>query len=104
MLIVIGAARSLPGRRAELVAAAQRMVAVTQHDDGRESYGFFADITDGERIVSLEPWRDPRALDEHMDHGHTRDFLEATTGMFDDAPDMTVDEVVRSSDSVEGDR
>ncbi len=66
MLIAIGSARALPGRRDDLVAAANEIVAGTRGDYGCESYGFYADIKDEETIVSLEIWRDQAALDAHM--------------------------------------
>jgi len=95
VLIAIGSARALPGRRDDLVAAASEIVAGTRRDDGCESYGFYADITDPETIVSVEIWRDKAALDAHMSHPHTQTFLGAAAELVDGIPSVVVHDVPR---------
>ena len=72
MLIVLGDATAAPGRRDELVAAAREVASATRADEGCVSYGFFADVEDGDRILSVEIWADRAALEAHMTHDHTR--------------------------------
>lgn len=70
------------------------MVAATKGDDGCESYGFFADLNDSDRRVNVEVWRDQHALDEHMSHEHTREFLTSMADLVDGEPEMTIHEVL----------
>ncbi len=89
MLIVIGDATAAPGRRAELVAAARAVAAATRGDRGCLAYSFAADLEDDDRIISLEVWADQAALDEHMTHEHTRQFLTVAPGLVAGEPVMT---------------
>ncbi|MDX3862206.1 putative quinol monooxygenase [Streptomyces europaeiscabiei] len=88
MLIVIGSARALPGRRAALVSAARAVATQSRADEGCESYGFYADLTDDETILSVEIWRDQAALDAHMEHPHTQEFLAAAGSLVAGTPTM----------------
>lgn len=97
MLIVIVSARVLSGRAADLASAAQEMVASTRDDDGCESYGFFADLADPDRIVSIEHWRDRAAFDAHMAHSHTQDFIQRTASLVEGPPAMTIHEAAAVS-------
>ena len=97
MLIVIGNARALPGRREDLVSAARAVVADTRVDDGCEAYGFYADLSDEDTILSLEIWRDQAALDAHMKHPHTHDFLARAGELVDGTPTMSFHEVPGSA-------
>jgi quinol monooxygenase YgiN len=76
MLIVIGKATSRSGRRQELLDAVAEMARVTRSDEGCELYGFYADVTDHDVILSVEVWHDQAALDAHMAHDHTRSFIQ----------------------------
>lgn len=93
MLIAIGSARALPGHRDHLITAAGEIVAGTLDDDGCQSYGFYADITDPETIVSVEIWRDQAALDAHMSHPHTQAFLAVAGEAVDGVPTVTIHHV-----------
>jgi quinol monooxygenase YgiN len=89
MLIVIGDATAAPGRRDELAAAARAVAVVTRADEGCVSYGFYADLEDDDRMVSVEIWVDRAALEEHMAHPHTEQFLAVAPGLVAGAPVMT---------------
>ena len=93
MLIVLGSAAAAPGRRDELVAAARAVTAATQGDRGCLAYSFSAVLEDPDRIHSLEIWADRAALDEHMTHGHTREFLRVAPGLVAGEPSMSFYEV-----------
>lgn len=93
MLIVIGTARSAPGRRDELVAAARRMTEATLRETGCRSYGFYADLTDPDTIVGVEVWDSQDALDEYMGRPHTRDFLAQAPALVSSEPTMTIHRV-----------
>jgi len=89
VLVVLGDATAAPGRRDELVAAARTVASATREDAGCLSYSFAADLEDPDRILSIEVWADRSALDEHMAHAHTAEFLMA-------APELVAGEPVMS--------
>lgn len=88
MIIVLGSAKALPGHREELVSAAREVASATRGDDGCKSYGFYVDLDDAEVILGVEVWRDQAALDAHMAHPHTQDFLAKVGGLLDGTPQM----------------
>ena len=90
MLIVLGSARAEPGRREELVAAARAVTTATRGDDGCLSYVFAADLVDPDVVVSVEVWRDRDALDAHMTHDHTVDFLATVGDLVSGAPTLSI--------------
>jgi quinol monooxygenase YgiN len=77
----------LLGRGAALVAAAKEVASATRADDGCVSYGFYADLEDGDR--NLEIWADRESLDVHMTHDHTRAFLRVAPGLVAGQPTMS---------------
>ncbi|MDL4817278.1 putative quinol monooxygenase [Actinomadura opuntiae] len=89
MLIVIGTGRPLPERREEFLRAAQAMAEATRGDAGCLSYGFLGSIDD-DTVVSLEVWTDRAALDAHLEHPHTRDFLSHAARLTDGTSDLAV--------------
>ena len=93
MLIVVGDATAVPGRRDELVAAARAVAAAARGDRGCVAYSFAADLQDDNRIMSLEIWADRAALDEHMTHPHTEEFLRAASSLVAGRPVMSVYDV-----------
>jgi quinol monooxygenase YgiN len=93
VLIVLGDATAAPGRRDELVAAAQAVATATRADRGCVAYSFAADVENPDRIFSIEIWADRPALDEHMGHEHTADFLRIAPGLVAGQPVMSSYEV-----------
>ncbi len=89
MLVIVGRASAAPGRMPELTAAARRVVAATRADEGCESYGFYADLDDPDVLVGVEMWRDQAALEAHLAHEHTTDFLDEVAGLTQGEPTMT---------------
>ncbi|WP_324277948.1 putative quinol monooxygenase [Blastococcus brunescens] len=93
MLIVLGSATAAPGRRDELLDAARGVAAATRTDRGCLAYSFAADVEAEDRILSIEVWADRAALDEHMTHDHTQEFLRVAPGLVDGEPVMSFYEV-----------
>lgn len=89
MLIVIGDANAAPGRRDELVAAARAVTAATRGDSGCLAYSFASDVENPDRILSIEVWADRAALEEHMGHAHTEQFMKAAPGLVAGEPVMS---------------
>lgn len=88
MLIVIGEATAASGRREEMVDAVAEMARGTRPDDGCQLYGFYADVTNPDVILSVEVWRDRAALDAHMGHVHTQTFLQTVPTLVAGQPAM----------------
>lgn len=88
MLIVIGEAEAQTGQRDRFLAAVSTMSEATSSDDGCELYGFYTDVTRPEVVLSVEIWRDQAALDAHMSHPHTRDFVATVPGLVAGTPSM----------------
>jgi quinol monooxygenase YgiN len=101
MLIVIGSARAAAHRRADLVAAAREVVAATRADGGCLAYGFYADLDDENTIVNVEMWRDQAALDAHMTHAHTTDFLARVGGLVHGTPSVVVHRIRDATDTTD---
>ena len=99
MLIVIGSATAAPGRRDELVAAARAVTAATSGDRGCVTYSFSADLGTPDRIHSVEIWADRAALDEHLTHDHTQEFLRVAPGLVAGEPDLSFYDVPTASGS-----
>jgi quinol monooxygenase YgiN len=97
VLIVLGNATAAPGRRDELIAAARAVTLATQGDRGCLAYSFSVDLEDENRILSVEIWADQEALDDHMGHDHTRDFLRAAPALVAGDPVMAFYEVPSGS-------
>ena len=89
VLIVIGSATAAPGRRDDLVAATRAVAAATRGDSGCLAYSFAADVEDENRIMSIEIWADRAALDAHMSHPHTQEFLAVAPGLVAGEPVMS---------------
>jgi quinol monooxygenase YgiN len=88
MLVVIGEAEAAPGSRNQMLEAVTAMARSTRADDGCEFYGFYADVTNPDVILGVEVWRDQAALDAHMDHDHTSEFLASVPGLVAGTPTM----------------
>ncbi|MCW2634128.1 MAG: hypothetical protein JWQ99_495 [Blastococcus sp.] len=93
MLIVIGRATAAAGRRDDLVAAARAVTTATRGDRGCLAYSFAADLDDDDVIHSIEIWSDRAALDEHMTHRHTEEFLRTAPGLVAGEPIMSFHDV-----------
>lgn len=88
MIIAIGVARPAPGRREELLQACRRVAEASQHDEGCVEYGFHISLENPDAITSVEIWAYQSALEAHMDHEHTREFLSTVAGLTDGEPQM----------------
>ena len=76
-VLVTGTARCVPGRRGEFVDRARRIEAASSSDDGCLYYRFTSDLSDPDLIESVEVWASGEALQAHLEHDHTREFMAA---------------------------
>lgn len=90
MIIALGVARPAPGRLADMVEACRRVAVASRADDGCLEYGFHVGLDDPNEVTSVEVWESQEALDEHMKHAHTQDFLTAVADLTDGEPRMQI--------------
>ena len=86
MLIVIGEAKPHPATATRCWR--RRRWRPPPGGRGCELYGFSADVYRPEVILSVEVWRDQAALDAHMAHDHTEEFLATVPGLVAGEPVM----------------
>jgi quinol monooxygenase YgiN len=77
MIIVMGHARMAPGEIDRLTDAMAKQVAATNAEDGCEHYSFARDVTDPDRLIVSERWRDQAAIDGHFKSPHMAEFNAA---------------------------
>jgi quinol monooxygenase YgiN len=65
------------------------MAAATRGDRGCIAYSFAADVEDENRILGIEIWTDQAALDAHLAHDHTAEFLAVAPGLVACEPVMS---------------
>lgn len=90
MIIVTGSVRLLDGKRDEMLAAAEPMIAASRAEDGCVEYRYAIDMQDDSVATFTEVWTDMAALQAHMQTPHMATFREATTPLVAGRPEMTV--------------
>lgn len=88
MIIALGIAQPAPGCRHKLLEACGRIAEASRKDEGCVEYGFHIGLEDPEAVTSVEIWESQAALDAHMTHAHTREFLATVTDLTDGDPQM----------------
>ena len=87
MLLITGSALPAEGARDYVIASVHDMVEATRADEGCVYYAFTASLDD-DAIVSTEVWKNRAALEAHMSHDHTRQFLAGLDGALAGEPVM----------------
>jgi quinol monooxygenase YgiN len=77
MIIVMGHAKMAPGELDRLAGAMAKQVAATNAEDGCDHYSFARDVTDPDRLIVSERWRDQAAIDAHFKSPHMAEFNAA---------------------------
>lgn len=89
MFILVGHARAKDGCQDQLVDLTRAVAVASRDDPGCEVYSFGVDVTDPAVVLSVEVWRDRDALDAHVDHQHTAEFLTAVGSLVASEPVMS---------------
>jgi quinol monooxygenase YgiN len=76
MIIVMGHAKFAAGEIERLDAAIQAQIIATNAEDGCDYYCFARDVTNPDRMVVSERWRDQVAIDAHFQTPHMAAFNE----------------------------
>jgi len=74
MIIVMGHAKFAGGEIERLENTLKAQIAATNAEDGCEAYSFARDVTDPDRMVVSEHWRDQAAIDAHFRTAHMTHF------------------------------
>ena len=77
MIVVAGAVRVRPERRAEAVRVAVAMAEATRAEPGCLSYRFAADLGDPNTLLVFEEWEDDASLARHFETEHMASFRRA---------------------------
>ena len=77
MIVVSGVFEVDPSDRQAAVAAAVRMATETRKEEGCQSYAFYADFEDPDRIRVFEEWESGEALERHFRTPHMTEFRAA---------------------------
>jgi quinol monooxygenase YgiN len=90
--LITGSANPKPQHREALIQAAQKITSATQSDQGCVFYDFSLSL-DGSSVNSVEIWDSQEALDAHMEHEHTVEFMSGLGDIFITPPSMTQTEI-----------
>jgi quinol monooxygenase YgiN len=80
MIVVMGEVQMGDGEIDRLQADMATQMAATQAEDGCEHYVFSRDVTDPNRLLISERWRDSTALDAHGKSPHMGVFSKVMGG------------------------
>jgi quinol monooxygenase YgiN len=89
VIIAIGRATAKEGCHDRLVSVAAEVLRATRDDEGCASYTFAVDVNDPRVVVSVEVWGDRAALDAHIGHDHTQEFLANVGDLVEGTPSMS---------------
>jgi quinol monooxygenase YgiN len=70
VIYVVAELRLKPGTAEKAAAEARKVVAGTIKEDGCLHYDFHQSVTDPTRLVAVERWSSPEALEAHMHTPH----------------------------------
>ena len=74
MIVVMGHAKMGAGELDRLTDAMNTQTAATNAEDGCFGYSFARDVSDPDRLVVSERWRDQAAIDAHFASPHMAAF------------------------------
>ena len=97
MLLVVAVLPAKPEKREELHALLVDLARASRDDAGCLSYGFYADVEDATRFVSVETWDEQASLDAHMQQPHVTSGLGRLGDLLGGAPEIVVHEVAKST-------
>jgi quinol monooxygenase YgiN len=95
-VVVIARVSPKAETRQEFLALLEEVQAASRLDDGCENYGYYSEITDADRLVAVEEWRDMAALQAHLGQPHVQKLIAALPSMVAAAPSIVVHEVESS--------
>lgn len=82
MIIVIAQLSVKPGKKAEVFALAQDLIAATRAEEGCISYTLLDDPADAGSCSFVEEWSDKQALKKHFTTPHIQKWREQSADLF----------------------
>lgn len=83
MVIVIAKFMAKPGKKAQMVAAAQDLIAATRQEEGCISYSLLEDPYAENSLTFIEEWADKAALERHFTMPHIATWREKSADLRD---------------------
>ncbi|MGB1286217.1 MAG: putative quinol monooxygenase [Aggregatilineales bacterium] len=77
MIVISGYTRINPDHREKAIAAAMKMSAESEAEDGCISYRFYGDFEKPDMLFLFEEWESQDALDAHFQTPHMSEFRKA---------------------------
>jgi quinol monooxygenase YgiN len=77
MIYLVSTAHLKPGTRDKCLAPARAVIAASRQEAGCIAYDLNFSVTDPDRMVFIEVWKDRAALDEHFQTPHFRTWRAA---------------------------
>lgn len=90
MIIVLGSVVARDGALAEMLALSREHVARSRAEPGCVSHAVHVDTEDPNRLVFIEEWADPSALQQHFQVPASRAFVKALAGLAAAPPTLSV--------------
>ena len=90
MIVVIAKFMALPGKKAEMLAAAQDLIAATRKEEGCISYTLLDDPYVENSLTFLEEWTDKAALQSHTTTPHIAEWREKSAALRDGKTKITL--------------
>jgi quinol monooxygenase YgiN len=101
-VVVVATVEVLPGREDEALALAEELVTVTHDEAGCLAYAVHRDLDAPGRLVLVERWTSPVALEAHLLSPHARAFAERIGALVSAPPVVTRTSPVVLGDPVKG--
>jgi|SRR3954454_5708232 len=93
---VIARVSPRPEARAELLELLAEVQGASRQDDGCINYGYYAELTDPDKLIAVEEWRDMDALRAHLRTAHVEKLVAALPRLLEGAPEIAAHEVAQS--------
>lgn len=90
MIVVTASLLSRPGCETRLEAEVMRLLAATRREAGCLQYDLHVDTGDARRLVLIERWSDPAALEAHRRTPHISAFRDRSRSLLAEDPEVRV--------------
>ncbi|MFC1835731.1 putative quinol monooxygenase [Thermodesulfobacteriota bacterium] len=94
MLTVVAGIKAKPGMEDRVREAVMALVPPTREEEGCINYDLHVSLDDKSVLVLYENWTSKKALDEHLEMPHLRDFLGKADDLLAEPVEITLWEMV----------
>ena len=89
---------ALPGAEEALLAALSRYVVLTRHESGCRNVDLVASVTHTGRVLVIEKWESPEAVQRHLDSPLMTDMARAVVGSITAKPAIDLYDAISAYD------